>query len=258
MSYFYKRLLSDKRSCFIFLFFFSLVLLDPFLLYQSFGGYDPNYSTFLAGNSEGHYAQMLVLWLLPIYLIFGTSAWVLADVNSGNVLSVIGRTNRKYYWKVYNQVNFLYGFSLIFIPMILNYVFVTVIFRKETTVPFMIEQSVKLVDFQRFFYDSIFWELSHPELSNILHITMVALTAGCMSVMIATINIFTKSFYYTVFIVISLWYLLISITPSIMILFQPFTEYSIASKMLYFISSVLLLTVCLVIQKKWWLQYDFV
>ncbi|OEG12890.1 hypothetical protein BCR25_05200 [Enterococcus termitis] len=258
MRYFFRRLFSDKRSCFIFLLFFMLVLLDIFLLYKSFGGYVPNYSTFLAGNSEGHYAQMLLLWLLPIYLIFGTSSWLLSDFNSGNVLSVTARSSRKYYWKSYNQINFLYGFCLVFITMLINYMLVSVIFIKETTVPFLIEKSVNIFDFKIFLTNSIYWELNYPVLSNFLHIIMVAVMAGCMSVIISTINIFTKSLYYTVFIVISIWYLLISFTPSIMVVFQPFTEYSFALKIAYFISCIVLFFICLIIQRKWWLEYDFV
>jgi hypothetical protein len=257
MEYFFKRLLSDRRSIFMFLLFLALMLSDVFMLYKSFGGYAPNYSTFLAGNSEGHYAQMLLLWLLPVYLVFGTSYWLLSDFNSGNLLSIVIRTDRKYYWKVYNQVNFFYGFSLLFLSAVVNYGAVAIIFRKETAVPFMVEHSISIGDIQTLFHNSILWELSYPGLSNLIHIIMGAIITGCMSVIISTINIFTQSIYYTVFIVISLWYLLISITPSIMVSFQPFTEYSFKLKFMYLITIVFLMMLCLVIQRKWWLSYDF-
>ncbi|EOH95785.1 hypothetical protein UAY_03211 [Enterococcus moraviensis ATCC BAA-383] len=258
MEYFFKRLFSDRRSNFIFLLFFVLMLIDVFMLYKSFGGYAPNYSTFLAGNSEGHYAQMLLLWLLPVYLVFGASYWSLSDFNSGNLLSIMIRKDRKYYWKVYNQVNFFYGFCLMFLSAVINYGAVTIIFRKEKAVPFMVEHSISVGDFQTLLHNSILWELSHPGLSNWIHIIMGAVITGCMSVIISTVNIFTKSIYYTVFIVISIWYLLISITPSIMVSFQPFTEYTFSLKFMYLISIILLMSICLIIQRKWWLNYDFV
>lgn len=256
--YFLRRLFKDKRSSFIFLFFFIVVLLDIVMLHRSFGGYEPNHSTFLSGNSEGHYAQMLLLWLLPIYLIFGTSSWQLSDFNSGNVLSVISRADRKYYWRIYNQVNFIYGFSLIFISTLTNYAVVSIAFRKVEIVPFLVEKSVAINDFQTFLHSSIYWELSHPELSNLFHIVIASLIVGCMCVIISTINIFTKSFYYTIFIVISIWYLLISLTPSIMVAFQPFTEYPISLKLMYLVFSVFLLVISLLIQRKWWKENDFI
>jgi len=177
-----------------------------------------NQSTFLAGNSFGHYMQMALLWLLPVYLMLSTSSWFCIDCKNQTHKILILKFGKKKYLKFYLLTVFLSNFFVFFINFLINYLLAFIINNSGKFSPYGINFNLDGSD--------LALQLNHPIISNLIFIVITCLLIGIFSVFISCISFIFSKISYTFFVAMLIWLLLLTGDFSVMLIFQPFAEYS--------------------------------
>lgn len=112
MKYYLYRLFHNQNFKMVFILLFIFMNIDLLILNYQMSDYHPDFSTFLAGGSLGHFMQMLVLWLLPIYLLLGESSWFIHDEKTRNSFILTTKFGKRKYIKLYLLNVFLSTFLL--------------------------------------------------------------------------------------------------------------------------------------------------
>lgn len=82
--------------------------------FESYHLNHPAYSSFLAGSSMGHFTQILLFWILPLYFLLLYSDSYTTDRNYGYLKCLLSRTGRKNYYKNKFKIAFLAPIILMF------------------------------------------------------------------------------------------------------------------------------------------------
>lgn len=241
MKYYYQRLKNNRQFKIAFILLFIFMNIDLLILNYQMPDYNPHHSTFLCGSSLGNYMQMLVLWLLPAYLLLGTSSWFIQDDKTKNSLILTTKYGKKTYLNQYLKTVFLSTFLLFFINFLINYLCAYIINYGE-------------IQYSMLGYEYIEPHLSiqyqHPFLTNIFFSLITSLFFSFYAIFIACISFIFPKLSYVLLLSFSLWLIFISGNHSILLACQPFCEYSYNYLFkIYMISTLIILTPSFLIYK---------
>lgn len=217
MRYYLYRVRHSLNYKIAFMIVFVFMNLDLMILKRQMPGLDPNFSTFLAGSSLGHYMQMLILWLLPAYLMLGVAGWFHIDEKNKTSSILTTRLGKKKYLKDYIISTFLTTFFLFFINFLINYAFAFLLNQGNVDAPMVADPE---------YGHDLYLQLLHPILTNFIIIIMTSLFISVYAVFMGSLSFVFNKASYVFLLSFSLWFVLISGNYSILLAFQPFCEFS--------------------------------
>lgn len=118
--YYVKRILNDKFKTSVILFIFFVPFLEILLYIRNlnYGAamMNPDFATFLAGNTagHGHMLQGILLWFLPLYLLIIVAEDAIQDYKTGNKNILISRWGNKKYFLLNMKKAFVISFGVNF------------------------------------------------------------------------------------------------------------------------------------------------
>ena len=220
LKYFILRLWKNpiKKGLFCIILFYPLLEVALYFKDILNGGsvYFPDYAFFLTCNTVGHIFQSLLLWFMPIYCLLLTADDCLEEQKTGYKNILITRCGKKRYIQLHLIKSFFCSFVMIVAALLINLLFVHLIFRGGQFSPYSDEGDLSL------FYQ---WEINHPLLTNLLFTFVTAFFSGLIS-MVGTINaIMIKNKKVVYGITMLFWFIPFLKEKSIVLLFQPHSEY---------------------------------
>lgn len=221
MNYYMKRILNDKLKIAVAFIIFLIPFFEILLYLRSlkYGAamLNPNFTTFLAGNTvgHGHMIQGLLLWFLPLYLIIIVAEDGIQDYKNGNKNILISRWGRKKYFHLNIKKSFIISFVLMITTLITNFVITQILFRGGIHLPH------NIIDANAF----LGWPLKHPAVVNLGFIIMAAILAGIIGVTGSALSIAFHNRQIVYSITFLLWFIPCILRKSLMFSLQPFTEY---------------------------------
>lgn len=154
---------------------------------------------FLVGRSEGHVAQMILLWLLPIWLFIILARPLVAKRKETFVTSEITRTTRRQYWRNYMCFSFVVGFGIMLIGLIINFIFVWAIWHGGTD-----------ERFQNFDFLSGFnlWQWQHPYVNNFMYMLLASVISGATAQLVINMCFVFKKAVPALSVTFAIWMVL--------------------------------------------------
>lgn len=182
--------------------------------------YRPDYVFFLANNSVGvgHIFQSIFIWFLPLYLLFLVVEDLLEEFQTGYSNILIAKLGRKKYLQGHMKKTVIFSVGIIMIGMLLNLLLVHILFAGAQTSPY--EDIEKEVGFLKFCFEN-------PFVANIIFTIIIVVCGGMISVVGLMIAFTTRQRKYTYGITMLLWMTPILAKKSLVLAFQPFSEYSL-------------------------------
>lgn len=160
---------------------------------------------FLSGSSRGHIIQMVLLWALPMYFVYlvGSDHGLYERTYYKYVL--YSRKGAKHYLHMRLCFAFFTGFMVMIGALMIDMILVTVLFMSKAP-------------------------MSHgntPFYEYVLYMVVASVITGLLCLLGECAGYLFKSQRYIYPLLTVLWFVLIYAHPSIMYLFQPYTEYSL-------------------------------
>ena len=223
MSYYITRIFNNKLKLGIILYIFIAPIIDILLtlidLSKGASVPVPYLATFLGGFSIGG-LRKLFMWYLPLPLAIVVADDCIEDYKIGYKNILVTKRGKNKYFVLNILKSFVISFLIIIIPLLLNLLMVHIVFAGGTYL-FMDPESIKAIPSMAEYY-------SHPMFYNLLCILLLSLAGGVVgSGATALAMAFPNRFilYPLIFI---LWYIPSIAKQSIMMAFQPFTEYPLS------------------------------
>lgn len=222
LKYLILRLWNDpiKKGVFLVILFYPLLEVLVYIQDVFRGGivYMPDFTFFLTCNTVGmgHVFQSLLLWFMPIYCLILTADDCIEDYKTGYRNILILKCGKKRYVRWHMIKSFICSFVMVLVALLLNLLVVHLVFRGGIASTYGDE------DYVSAFYQ---WEIVHPFLTNLLFTFVTAFFCGLISMVgtISAIMIKNKKLVYGVTIL--LWFMFFLHRESLMLLFQPHSEY---------------------------------
>lgn len=230
--------LKNKRSILLIVIVVCVPFIDLVLNWQAsyadyyfhkaaYGNVPPSYAlhpvaaAFLSGNSIGHLSQMLLLWVLPLFLLLIYSGSVVTEKNKGYLNIIYTKMNKRDY--VLNKIGaaFAIGFMVMFISLMLNFGLSNILFSSGSSFGGL----ETMVGHVHGLFDLSFRYPSLTYFFYVLSTSFIAGTVSAFSVPMAFVFSSTWALYPVIFFV---WLLLIINPYSITYAMQPFIEFGIA------------------------------
>lgn len=237
------RVLKSKKGKVISIILLLLPLVDVIInWYEEFTGYEgyeyliyedlshPSYASFLSGSSQGHVAQILLIWILPIYFLIAYSDSGITDYKTGYKNFTLLRTGKKSYYASKLIVAFINPVIIMIISLTINFIICNVIFHGGDSFGGMECD----VDSNGFLFRISYL---NPVISYIAYILVFAVLSGFVSVFALCISLISRNSFIAYPVTFFIWFLQIASKYSITYAIQPFIEYGVK----YFIAG---LTIC--------------
>ena len=221
--YSFSRIINNRTKLLYILALFAIMLIDLVsrIQYFSRGGipYRADDNTFLAATSTSFTAHSIVLWLLPIHLVYLTSDDIFDDFLYGYNNILLTKISKSSYIKKCIIRGFVFSFSLIFLMLIFNYICSHILF-------FGVERSLYgtlALSFGEGHLMAVSYK--HPTAANLIFILVTAFLSGIVGASGAglALSIHNRKLVYPMAFFI--WFVFNSLPKSIMLSLQPFTEY---------------------------------
>lgn len=237
------RILKSAKGKVIMIIFILLPLVD-FIInwYVEFTGYEgyeyliyedlshPSYASFLSGSSQGHVAQILLIWILPIYFLIAYSDSGITDYKTGFKNFTFLRTGKRNYYTSKLIVSFIFPALITFLSLMINFILCNIIFHEGNSFGGM--------EFDANSNGYLFSISYHnPIISYIIYIFIFAFISGLVSIFSLCVSLISRNSFIAYPTVFFIWFLQIALKYSITYTIQPFIEYDIK----YFIAG---LTIC--------------
>lgn len=176
----------------------------------------PAAASYLSGNSHGHVPQMLLEWILPLYLLVVYGDSFIREHKYHYTQILITRTGRKEVYKAKFITAFISGFLVFMIPLILNYIAALILFRDGVNSP--------MADFMN---DGpiLHFSILYPNITYMIYIVVASIVAGLCCMYGLAVSMLIPNVKYVYCIVYVIWYIFLSCKYSIMFVTQPFIEY---------------------------------
>lgn len=178
----------------------------------------PAMASFLSGASHGHTAQMLLIWLMPIYvlLIYGDS--YIQEKSCGYTGIIYSQYSRKKIIRTKFATSFLVFFGVFFMSMLLNFILANLIFMGGGRLRGF-EQSLAAGVLSPFEV----WSVQNPVAAYLISMVIYCVLAGCTGVMCCAVCYLFPSYKLAYPICFFIWFIQITMEPSIIYALQPFT-----------------------------------
>lgn len=175
----------------------------------------PCMRAFLSGMSNSQISQMLLIWLLPVFLLIVYDDEYLIDKNNNCFHLILSRCDKKQVYFTRLTTSFFVGFILVLITVATNFILSVLLFHGGQSF-FGLESNAVIGK-----------ELQHPYLFYIVKTLLFSLISGILSVFCQAISYIVKNLKFTYFICSFFWIIMILSPYSITYCIQPFIEYGI-------------------------------
>ena len=178
----------------------------------------PDHAFFLTCNSNylSFLTQYLFLWFMPLYGLILTCDDCIEDHRLKYDCMVISRIGKKKYIHTHMMKSFIYMFSLTAIALLLNLLLCHILFQNGVFNTYGEDFNTDV------FYQ---WEKNHPLLTNLLFISITSFFSGLIAVVGVMSSILFKNKRMIYGITMMMWIVPTLQEKSLMLLFQPHSEY---------------------------------
>lgn len=231
--------LKNKRSVSLMIIMAAIPFIDLFINWQAsyadyffhpdaYGSSPPPYAfhpvaaSFLCGNSVGHLSQMLLVWILPLFLLLIYSGSVVTEKNQGYLNIIYTKREKRVYVHHKIATAFLVGFFVIFISLMLNFGLARLLFASGTSfggLEEMVGQINGLFD----------WSIRHPYTAYFFYIVATSTISGVISAISISMAFLLPNNWALYPAVFFTWLLLIINPFSITYAMQPFIEFGVST-----------------------------
>lgn len=226
MNSYYNRVLKNRKTLVFIGLIFLIPIFDTWKLLRDLQFRPtlvPEYATFLAGRSMGHFPQIILIWFLPVFLLILCCDNYTKDYKTGYRHAVILRKSRSYYYKTTLFGNMILSFIVMFLSLLLNLFLVYLIFKNGK-------------DFQGLDSGHIYgnkllsFSMGNPIATNIIYIVIFSVICSLCAGLNTVISwIFPDiKFLYPISFMIWFVHILGDLSLSIVSVIQPFTEVKLA------------------------------
>ncbi len=244
------RVWKNKRILFITLFFLFISIIDIyFVWYNSYLGpvaggtnfkYElvphPAFAAFLSGASEGHIGQMLIIWLLPIYLMFMMGDSYINERKYGYSSFRQSRIERNCMLKIDLIISFLFSFVMILLILLLNFILAVIIFHGGKNF-----NDLQTYVGTKYIGKVDSFQLMHPYNAYFVYTLMFSIITGLFSMICRAITWLVPNYAFVYPLSFFVWMIFIISPFNLGSLVQPFTgEFDLGKSL---ISGMLLLVV---------------
>lgn len=255
------KIMKSKKS----IFFIILIFLIPFIdLISNMGIYreywtnkyaypdglasgmimHPVVGSFLTGSGQGHISQMLLVWMMPIYLMIIYSDSYIREVRYGYNNIIFSKTDRKTIIRQKYILSFLVPFLISLVSLIVNFILAQIIFHGGTeNIEYLSPESVKVY-------------LINPNITYLVYILIYSLVSGGCGILCSGISFLipdNKIAYPSAFL---LWTVQIISPYSLTYVVQPFIEYGLNYTVPAIVIFVAVVMCILIISYRYKVRYD--
>ncbi len=177
----------------------------------------PSKASFLSGSSQGHVAQMLLIWVLPIYFLIIYSDFYIQEKKLGYSNITFTKLSKKKFLSIRFFVTFFLPFTIVLISLLLNFILAVVIFHGG--------QSFQGMESYSNPHPLLSYSLNNPYLAYIGYIFIFSLIAGCCGVICTSLSLLFSKYKHVYSIAFFIWIIQIILPNSLTYLIQPFIEY---------------------------------
>lgn len=175
----------------------------------------PACASYLSGVTHGQLPQILIIWLMPLYVLNIYSDKSISEYNRGYVNGMLIRTGKRKYISRKIVVSFIIPFVIMAVCLFVNFGITQIAFHGGYGFRGA-EYAVKN-SWTSFIY-------SHPNVTYCIYILLSSLAAGCCGVICQCLSLIFKK-YTTVYAVsFFVWLVLMIIRYSVTDIFQPFSS----------------------------------
>lgn len=247
------RIFKSTRGRVVSMIFILLPFMDVILnWYEDFTGYEgyeyliyedlshPAFASFLSGSSRGHVAQILLIWILPIYLLIAYSDSGITDFKTGFKNFDFLRTGKKNYFISKLSASFVFPSLLTFFSLIINFIVCNIIFHGGNSFNRMETD----MDSNGFLFKITF---NNPIISYFVYILVFSFISGLVGVFALSVSLISRNSFIAYPIAFFVWFLQIASKYSITYTIQPFIEYGIKYFLIGLFDCILITFVSLLI-----------
>ena len=177
----------------------------------------PAYASYLSGSSIGHIPQMLLIWVLPIYLMIIYSDSYIREVREGYAPTVFSRMDRKRIIKDRFKLSFILPFVASFLSLLVNFLLSHIAFWGGSSMNGL-EMYIETQDF-------FAWSIQNANIAYIGYVVVYSLIAGGCGVICTGISFLFPNNKIAYALVFFLWIVQIISPYSLTYAMQPFIEY---------------------------------
>ncbi|MGP3641300.1 hypothetical protein [Lentilactobacillus hilgardii] len=208
--------------------------------------YHPTITTFLAGNTSGQFLQIIIIWLLPMYLLL-ISTHRLVDQSQAEsnyvTLSRFSKINR--YLETSQLTQFIVFMSLFLILFGFDFLLAELLFHNGQF--FMdLENSIK-------YSHLLGLELQHPNLTYLIYSVIVSAAFALFAVVVQVLVLTLKRPILIYPISLGIWFFMVAMPASSTYFIQPFIEYDWGTYLSSLISYLLICSI-IIIGGNFWLK----
>lgn len=223
IKYYFNRIINNKVKLATMLLIFLYPIIDIVLLLKdvSMGAsvLEPNLASFLSSRIF-NFAQCLLLWFLPLYIILIVADDCIEDYKLGYRNVLVSKWGKRSYVITNIIKGFTFGFLVIFISLAINLVMTQIIFNGGNYIG-LDTNTIEGIE-------SLRHSLQCPLLTNIKYIVLASLLSGVVGLGASSVSLIFHDRFIVYPLVFVMWYIPNNafIRP-VMLAIQPFTEYSI-------------------------------
>ena len=188
----------------------------------------PAMGSFLAGGSEGHIPQMLLIWMLPIYIMNIYSDMYIQESRVRYNVAVLSRLDKRKFLQKRFFVSFCIPFIISIISLTINFLLAEIVFFNGADM-LGLDYYVEEQDF-------FAWSVANPDLAYMGYILVYSLIAGIYGVVCTGVSFLFPNSKIAYAIVFFVWIAQIISPYSLTYAMQPFIEYGPE----YFIPAILI------------------
>lgn len=177
----------------------------------------PAMGSFLAGSSEGHIPQMLLIWMLPIYIMNIYSDIYIKESQEGYHVAVLSRMDKREFLRKRFSVSFWIPFIISMVSLSVNFLLAQIVFYKGTDMMGM--------DFYIEKQDFFAWSVTNPDIAYMGYILVYSLIAGIYGIVCTGVSFLFPNNKIAYAIVFFVWIAQIISPYSLTYAMQPFIEY---------------------------------
>ena len=176
----------------------------------------PAFVSFLSGTTHGHLPQMLLIWLLPLYILNLYSDRYISEYNRGYVNVMFMRTGRLRYILTKMVSSFIIPFTVMLGCLLINFGLAHIIYMGGYTFHGLeCVTGIKALEFMT----------SHGNLTYCIYMLFTSFAAGCCGVICQCIAMLVKKYAHTYIAGFLVWMALVISNArfTVISLIQPFT-----------------------------------
>lgn len=219
----WKRIANNPIKIFLLLFLLLFPSMEVFQLMRQLDGLELTRSIytlfFLSGAGRGHLFQVVYLWLLPLYLLMVVGNDSCIDEKTGYKYVLMCRVGKNKYLREKWGASFVIAGVVMFVSLLCNVIFVSLVFHARCSDEYL------AANMQGTTLEHIY--IGFPLLSYFAFILSASMISGFLSLFGSVVSTTFRNKKYSYAIVFLVWLIFIIMDDSIMLVFQPYIEYSL-------------------------------